>query len=96
MYFILYSHYKSEGASKQSSDLKNYTAPPGSKIPGSATEGISFREQWGKCSMPCIIKFYFVTFTSWILTFDYAYFLVINNTFMKNIENCLIALFFPC
>ena len=26
-----------EGASKQSSDLKNYTSPPGSEIPGSAT-----------------------------------------------------------
>ena len=27
-----------KGASKQSPGLKNYTAPPGSKIPGSATE----------------------------------------------------------
>ena len=27
MFFILYSHYKCEGASKQSPDLKNYTTP---------------------------------------------------------------------
>ena len=27
-----------EGASKQSSDLKNYTTSPGSLIPGSATD----------------------------------------------------------
>ena len=48
-------------------------------------KSVCFRERWGKCSMRCIVKFYFVTFTSWISTFDHVYFLVNiwNNAFKE-------------